>query len=94
MPYISSFFDRCDNSVSIATDYGLDGQGTIPGKSKSFFFALMNQDWFQGPSSLPQNGCQGHFPYTVKWSGNNGNYSPSFTVEVKMVELYLHSPTM
>jgi hypothetical protein len=30
---------------------------------------------------------------TLKWPGHNVYHSPSFTAEVKMVELYLHSPT-
>jgi hypothetical protein len=90
---MSSFFESSDNSVSTATGYGLDDHGSIPGRSKSFSFALIYPDWFRGPPILPQNGSQGHFLKAVKWPGHNADYSPSFTVEVKMVELYLHSST-
>jgi hypothetical protein len=93
MPCMSSFFESCDSLVSIATGYGLDGRGSIPGRSKSFSSALMYPDLFREPPSLPQNGCQGDFPWAVKWPGHNADHSPSSTAEVKMVELYLHSPT-
>jgi hypothetical protein len=45
-----------DSSVGITTDYGLDGQGSIPRRRKQLFSILQRPDWLWGPASLICNG--------------------------------------
>jgi hypothetical protein len=42
-----------DNSVGIAMGYGLDGWGSIPGRSKRFVFFPQPPDWLPLPTQLP-----------------------------------------
>jgi hypothetical protein len=37
-----------DSLGGIATGYGLDGWGLIPGRGKRFFFSPQRSDWFWG----------------------------------------------
>jgi hypothetical protein len=48
------------SSVGIATVYGLDGQGSIPGKGKEFFSSPQSPDRLWGPPSLLHDGY--YFP--------------------------------
>jgi hypothetical protein len=50
-------------SVGIAVGYGLDGQGSIPGRVKRFLFfsSLQHPDWLLGILSLLSNGYQDYF---------------------------------
>jgi hypothetical protein len=57
-------------------DYGLDGQGSIPGKDKRFLSTPMHLDTFPG---LKQLECE-------------ADYSPPSSAKVKNGELYLDSP--
>jgi hypothetical protein len=41
-----------DSSVGIATDYGLDSWGSIPGRDKRFFSTPQHTDRPWGPSSF------------------------------------------
>jgi hypothetical protein len=50
-----------DSSVCIGTGYGLDGRGSIRGRSKKIFFTLHLSDSFWGLSSLLSNGYRGIF---------------------------------
>jgi hypothetical protein len=43
---------RRDNSVGIATGYGLDGHGSIPRKNKRIFSTSQPPDRFWGPPIL------------------------------------------
>jgi hypothetical protein len=61
---LSLFWSR-DNSVVIATGYGLDGQGSIPGIAK-FFFSPQRQDWLWSLPSRLSNGYRGLIPRGVK----------------------------
>jgi hypothetical protein len=55
-------FHFCRNtSVGIATGYGLDGPGSIPGKDK-IFSAPQCPDRLRGPPSLLYNGYRWLFP--------------------------------
>jgi hypothetical protein len=48
-----------DSSVSIATNYWLDGWGLIPSTDKIFFSSPHCSDWFWGPPRLLCNRYQG-----------------------------------
>jgi hypothetical protein len=52
--------------VCIVSDYGLDGRGSIPDKSRGFFLSLLRPDRLWGPPSLLYNGYRGLFPPGVK----------------------------
>jgi hypothetical protein len=51
-----------DGLFGIATGFGLDGQGSLPGRSKKFFSTPQRPDQLWGPPSLLCNGYQGSFP--------------------------------
>jgi hypothetical protein len=51
-----------DSSVDIATGYGLDGRGSIPGKSKIFVSTPQRLDRLWDPPSFLINGYRGLFP--------------------------------
>jgi hypothetical protein len=52
-----------DSSVSIATGYGLDDRGSIPGGGWQFFSSTLCPDRLLGPPSLLSKGYQGVFPW-------------------------------
>jgi hypothetical protein len=49
-----STYRNRDSSVGIATDYGLDGWVSIPGRAKGFF-SSQRPNRFWGPHSLVPN---------------------------------------
>jgi hypothetical protein len=51
-----------DISVGIATDYGLDGWGLIPGRGKKLFSTPQCPDRFWDPPRLLPNMYRGQFP--------------------------------
>jgi hypothetical protein len=51
-----------DSSVGIATSYGQDDLGSIPGMTRCFS-SPQRPDWLWGPPSLLPNGYQGRFPH-------------------------------
>jgi hypothetical protein len=66
------FMNECrsrDSSVGIATGYGLDFLGSIPGKDKRFFSSPRCSDWLWCPSSVLANGYRRHFTllYLYEW---------------------------
>jgi hypothetical protein len=56
----SSFYGR-DSSVGIATDFELDGQGSIAGRDKRLFSVPQRPNQILGPPSLLSNGYRGFF---------------------------------
>jgi hypothetical protein len=50
-----------DSSVIIATVYGLDDPGSIPGSAR-FFSSPQRPDWLLARPILLSNGYRGHFP--------------------------------
>jgi hypothetical protein len=67
--------------VGIATSYGLDGPGSIPG-SVRFFSSPQRPDRLWGPPSLLSNGYRGSFP-GVKRQRREADQSPPSSAEVK-----------
>jgi hypothetical protein len=81
---ISPHEEEQNNSVSIPTGYGLDSQGSIPGRGKKFFYATQRTDWLWGPPSLLSNWFQGLFPGRgAKWQIHESDHSPTSVAEVK-----------
>jgi hypothetical protein len=58
--------------------YGLDDQGSSPGRGKKFVYSPQRPDWLWGPPCLLYKGYQG-----VKWPGREADRSPPFSAEVK-----------
>jgi hypothetical protein len=70
--------DSPHSSVNIATDSGLDGRGSIPGRVKIFLFFTASRPAVTHPATYTM-GTEDFFP---------GGKVP----RSRMVELYLHSP--
>jgi hypothetical protein len=80
-----------DSSVSIAIGYGLNGQGSIPGKGKILFSSPQHPDWL-GPTQPPIQWVPGALPLGVKRPGREVTTHLHLVLRSRMVELYLHSP--
>jgi hypothetical protein len=79
-----------DNSVGVATGYGLDGPGSIPSRVK-IYFSPQHPDRLWDPPSLLSNGYGGLL--SRRYSGQDMNLTTHFHVvpRSRMVEIYLHS---
>jgi hypothetical protein len=66
------------SSVSIATDYGLDGPGIVS-RGGEIFCACPDRPW--GPPSRPYNGYR-VFPGDKVWPGSAADHSPPSSAEV------------
>jgi hypothetical protein len=79
-------------SVGRATDYGLDGRASIPGRGRRFSYTSQRPDWLWVPSSLLSNG------YWVLFTREKSCRGMKLTTHLlqvprsRMVELYLHFP--
>jgi hypothetical protein len=61
--FFDLFYDTIvDLLIGIATGYGLDNRGSVPGRGKRFFCIPQRPYQFSNPTSLLPNGCQGLFP--------------------------------
>jgi hypothetical protein len=58
----TDMYESQGNSVSIATGYGLDDWGLIPGRAYEFFSSQSCPDQLWVPPNLLSNGHQGLFP--------------------------------
>jgi hypothetical protein len=66
-----------DSSLGIATGYGMDGRGSIPGRGKSFFSTPQRPEQFWDLPSLLSNEYWGNiFPW-IKQSGRETDSPPS-----------------
>jgi hypothetical protein len=79
------------SSVGIAKDYRLDGQGSIPGRSIDSSL-LHSVSTGPGATQPPIKWVPGALSADVKRPGSEADYSPPSSAEVRVVELYLHSP--
>jgi hypothetical protein len=71
-----------DNSVGIATGYGLDGWGSILGRSKIFsVFSVSGLSL--GPTQPPVQWELGALSAQVKLPGREADHSPTFSAENK-----------
>jgi hypothetical protein len=70
-----------NSSVGIATGYGVDSLGSIPGSAR-VFSSPRCPDQLSGPTSLLSNGYQGLSP-GVKRQGHEADHSPPCSAEVK-----------
>jgi hypothetical protein len=82
------------SSVSIASDYGLDDQGSIPDGGKNYFpSSLCVQTGSGGPPSLLSNGYWGTFPGGKARPGRDAGHSPPSSAEVvNEYELHILCP--
>jgi hypothetical protein len=74
-----------DNSVGIATGYGLDDRGTgvRVAVDARIFSSPRRPDRFWGPPIILSNGYWGLFPRRVKRPGREADHSPATSAEVK-----------
>jgi hypothetical protein len=63
--------------------YGLDGQGSIPGRDKKFFSIPQRSYRLWGPSSLLPNWYQGIFPRALKRPWREADHSAPSSAEGK-----------
>ena len=78
-----------DGAVGIATRYGLDGPGSNPGESESFW-TCPDRPW--GPPNLLYNGYRVFLGGKERPGSDADPSPPSSTVGYERVELYLYSP--
>jgi hypothetical protein len=69
-------------SVGMATGYGLDGLGSIPGSAR-FFFSPQLPDRLWGPPSLLYNEYRGPLSPGVKRRRREADHSPPSNAEAK-----------
>jgi hypothetical protein len=69
------FFAYNKKGVGIATSYGLDIPGSIPGNAR-FFSSVQHTDQLWAPPSLLSDGYQGLFPQEIKQQGHEADHSP------------------
>jgi hypothetical protein len=68
-------------SVDIATGYGLQGRGSIPGTARSFFYSTASRPTL-GPTQPPLQWVQGNLSPGVNRLGRETDHSPPSSAEV------------
>jgi hypothetical protein len=81
-----------DSVVGIATSYGLDGCGSIPGGSKKFFFTSIALRPALVPTQTHILWVPGALSPGVKRPGREVDHSPPTSAKVKKMWIYTSSP--
>jgi hypothetical protein len=71
------------SSVSIMSDYGLDGRGSIPDRGRGFSSNLFVQTGSGAHPASYTMGTGGSFPGDKAGSGRHADHSPPSSAEVK-----------
>jgi hypothetical protein len=96
--YIYSLVGVCeevnqDSSVGIATGYGVDGWGSIPGRGKLFQISISSIASLK-PTQSPIQWVSGALSPEVKRPGSKSDHSPPSSAEVKNGGAILRLPHM
>jgi hypothetical protein len=92
-PFLCAFMRKSwDSAVCIATGYGLDGLGSIPGRSNRFSSTPQRPHWLCSPPNLLSNGYRRLFPRGKSSRGVKLTTHLHLAPRSRMVELYLYSP--
>jgi hypothetical protein len=83
-PFLSSTIRGWDRSVNIATGYGPDARGSIPGRGKIFLFSTTSGPPM-GPTQSPIQWAVGIIFPGVKRHRREANQSPPSSADVKNV---------
>jgi hypothetical protein len=71
------------SSVSIVSDHGLDGRGSIPDRGRGFFLQPLVQTSSGAHPVSYTISTGGFFPGGKAWPGRDADHSPPSSAEVK-----------
>jgi hypothetical protein len=72
-----------NSSIDIATDYGLDGRGSIPSRDKGIFFYYTASKQALGPTQTPIQWIRETITPGIKQPGREADQSPPSSAQVK-----------
>jgi hypothetical protein len=83
--------DSTFNILWLATSYGLEGRGSVPGRGKIFLFSIASSPVL-GPTQPTIQWVSRSLSSGLKRPGREADHSPPSTAEVKNGAAYLHYP--